>query len=370
MKRSAKSPATPLHPHLKGLAPYPPGKPIEEVQREFGLKEVVKLASNENPLGPSPRAMKAMSRVADEMNLYPDGAGYYLKQGIAKKLSVTPEEIVLGNGSDEITLFLALCYLGKDRSIVTSNYAFIRYTMAATLMNARTKIVPMRDFRHDVAGIIKAVDKTTAIVFVDSPCNPTGAILTQSELETLLKKIPSHVLVVLDEAYYEFARADKSYPDSLALRKRYPNLIVTRTFSKAYGLAGLRIGYGIAPAAVTHDLDRVRPPFNTSRMAQAATLAALDDAAHLRRVIANNEKGKAQLNVALTRLGFRCLPSWGNFILAEVPKDCPPGAELYASLLRKGVIVRPMDGYGLKRHVRVSIGLPRENKSLIRALNA
>jgi histidinol-phosphate aminotransferase len=363
-----KSAATPLLKHLETLAPYPPGKPIEEVQREFGLKHVVKLASNENPLGPSPRALKAMRTAAEEVNLYPDGGGYYLKQEIARRLGVTPGEIVLGNGSDEITLFLALSYLDHRHSIVTSDLAFVRYRMAAQIKNAKSVLVPMKRFAHDTAGIAGAVSRATRLVFIDNPCNPTGSMVTRRQWERLLAAIPRDVMVVADEAYYEYAKHDPDYPDMPALRKKYPNLIVTRTFSKAYGLAGLRIGYAIARPEIVRDLERVRPPFNTNRIAQAAALAALGDTAHLRKSVATNEKGKRFLVPALEGLGIRCMPTWGNFILVDVSKTGWTGAALNDALLRRGVIVRPMGGYGLHAHLRVSIGLPVENRRLIQAL--
>ncbi len=370
-RKSNKQPnacASLLHKHLANVAPYPPGKPIEEVQREFGLKEVIKLASNENPLGPSPKALKAMAAAAREMNLYPDGAGYYLKRGIAKRLGVGEDEIILGNGSDEITLFLALCYLGPGRSIVTSDYAFVRYRMAAELMNARAKLVPMRDFRHDTAALGKAVDDSTVLLFLDNPCNPTGAMTTRRELARLLADVPRRVLVVVDEAYYEYACGDADYPDTLALRRKHPNLIVTRTFSKAYGLAGLRIGYGIARKEVVADLERVRPPFNTNRMAQAAALAALSDSGHLKKSVANNEHGKKYLAGEFRKLGLRFIPTWANFILVDLSPRGISGSELYEKLLRRGVIVRPMGGYGLKTFVRISIGTGEENRRLAEAL--
>lgn len=354
--------------HLESLAPYPPGKPIEEVQREYGLSEVVKLASNENPVGPSPRALEAIRETAAEVNLYPDGGGYYLKQAIAKKLKVEPDEIVLGNGSDEITLFLALCYLESGCNIVTSDLAFVRYRMAAQIKNAETILVPMRHFAHDTGDIAKAVNLHTRLVFLDNPCNPTGSMVSRQELEKLLKAIPPDVLVIADEAYYEYAKHDSAYPDTLALRKEYPNLIVTRTFSKAYGLAGLRIGYGIARPEIIRDLDRVRPPFNTNRVAQAAAVAALDDSAHIRESVSVNEKGRRYLVPELEKLGVRLQPTWGNFVLADIEATGWNGVDLNEELLKRGVIVRPMGGYGLPHHLRISIGLPEENERLVEAL--
>lgn len=359
---------TPLHAHLKALDPYPPGKPIEEVQRDYGLKDVAKLASNENPLGPSPRALKAMHAAAAQMNLYPDGGGFYLRTELAKRLGVEPEEIVLGAGSDEITTLLALCYLRPGRSIVTSEFSFIRYRMAAMLMGGRAKVVAMKKFRHDTAALTAALGRNTKIVFIDNPCNPTGAMMTSRELGRLLRAIPERVLVVIDEAYYEYARDDPDYPDTMALRRRHENLIVTRTFSKAYGLAGLRIGYAVARRQVVADLDRVRGPFNTNRMAQAAALAALEDRAHLRRSIAANNKGKRYLGAAFAKLGLEFVPTSGNFILVDFSGTAMSGLEVYEELLRRGIIIRPMGSYGLAAHARISIGTPAENRRLVGAL--
>lgn len=370
---AAKSKSAPgqhplLRPHLLDLAPYPPGKPIEEVQREYGLTNVVKLASNENPLGPSPLAVAEMKRLAGEMHLYPDGGGYYLKRKLAAALGVSPEEIILGNGSDEITIFLALAYLREGRNIVTSNYAFIRYLMAARLVNADVRLTIMKDFRHDIDATIDAVNESTALVFLDNPCNPTGAMINKRELGRLLRAVPASTLVVIDEAYFEFASSDKDYPDTLALRRKHPNLIITRTFSKAYGLAGLRIGYGVAPAEVIRDLDRVRPPFNANRLAQAAAAAALDDEAHLSRSREVNERGRSYLTDYFSHSGLAVVPSHANFILVDVSSRWPSGQWVYEELLKRGVIVRPMGGYGLKNHIRISIGRARENAALLNAL--
>lgn len=363
------SPRAPLHPHLEALAPYPPGKPIEEAQREYGLDHFIKLASNENPLGPSPKALKAMATVAGEMNLYPDGAGFYLKRELAAKLGVTPEEIVLGAGSDEITVFLALCYLGPGVNIVTSECAFVRYRMAAQMMGAETKLVPMRDLAHDAKALAAAVDKNTRIVFIDNPCNPTGAMTPDAELgRGLIHSVPPETLIVIDEAYYEYAVADPAYPDTMKFRKKHPNVIITRTFSKAYGLAGLRVGYGIARPEIVRDLERVRPPFNVNRMAQAAAVAALGDARHVERAVKLNEKGRAWLTRGMEKLGARVYPSWANFLLVDFAALGVAGGVVYEELMRRGVIVRPMGGYGLRNMVRISIGLMEENQILVAAL--
>jgi histidinol-phosphate aminotransferase len=359
---------TPLLDHVRGLTAYPPGKPIEEVQREFGLRNVVKLASNENPLGPSPRAIRAMLRSAKEMNLYPDGGGYYLRQAIGKRLRVSPEEIILGAGSDEITSLLAFCYLGPGRSIVTSEYSFVRYKMAAIQMNAETRIAPMEKLRHDPQALRWAVADSTVLMFIDNPGNPTGSMMTKRELAGLLDEIPPQILVVIDEAYYEFAAGDRNYPNSLALRKKHPNVIVTRTFSKAYGLAGVRVGYAIARREIVNDLDRVRSPFNANRMAQAAATAALEDELHLRRSVKNNDDGKRYLEKEYKALGLDYTPTWANFHLVNVEPSGKTGAQICDELLRRGVIIRPMGGYGLPHYVRISIGTMQENRKLIREL--
>jgi histidinol-phosphate aminotransferase len=354
-----------LNSHLKRLFPYPPGRPVEEVQREFGLTDVVKLASNENPLGPSPKALKAMGDAAGEMHFYPDGNGFYLKQALARRLGIAAGEIALGNGSDEITGFLAQAYLGPGRGLVTSNYAFVRYRMAAELVRAPVTLVPMKGMRHDVKAIARAVKATTAMVCLDVPCNPTGGSLTTREVVWLLKRLPSRTILMLDQAYHEYCADEADYPDGPALRREWPNLVVTRTFSKAYGLAGLRIGYAVARPEIVTDLDRIRPPFNTNRMAQAAALAALGDTAHLRRSVRVNAAGKRQLERGFDNLGVRRWPTHANFILIDIGCD---GRAAFVELQRLGVIVRPMAGYGLASCLRVSIGTREENRMCLVAM--
>ncbi len=354
-----------LNAHLKNLAPYLPGKPIEEVQREFGLDQVIKLASNENPNGPSPRALKAMAAVAPEMHLYPDGAGYYLKQELAKRLNVKLEELILGNGSDEIMMFLALAYLAPGKELITSNYAFVRYLMAAQLTGAKCTRVPMKNMCHDLKAMAKAITPQTTMICLDIPCNPTGTIVTKKELSAFLKKVPQNVIVLLDQAYFEFAEHDAEYPDGLAFFNQFANLVVTRTFSKAYGLAGLRIGYGVMRPEIVIDLERVRPPFNANRMAQAAAIAALDDNAHLKKTMTVNAKGLAQLDKGLKTLGCKTWPSWANFILVDTGRD---GKTMFMELQKLGVVTRPMAGYGLSNFLRISIGTAEENKRCLAAM--
>lgn len=351
--------------HLEKIQPYPPGKPIEEVQREYGLDSVIKLASNENPCGPSPKAVKAMQAAAGEMHLYPDGGGFYLKDALAGKIGVKADEILLGNGSDEIVAFLAMAYLTPRRGLITSKYSFVRYRMAAELVGAPCTLVEMDDLCHDLDAIAAAVDKNTAMICLDIPCNPTGTLVTKRQMTAFLDKVPKDVIVVLDQAYFEFAESDPKFPDGLKLRKRFPNLIVLRTVSKAYGLAGMRLGYMVSRPEIVTDINRIRPPFNTNRMIQIGTIAALEDKAHLHKTLTTNAKGMAALEKGFAKLGLKSWPSYANFILVDMGRDC---REVFEALLREGVVTRPMAGYGLGTCVRFSIGMPAENRRCLAAL--
>jgi histidinol-phosphate aminotransferase len=351
---------------IPAILPYPPGKPIEDVQREYGLDSVIKLASNENPLGPSPKAVKAMTKVAGEMHLYPDGAGFYLKQALARKHGVKPEQICLANGSDEITDLIATAYIEPSHNVVVSQYDFISYRLAAMMVGAEVREAPLRsDWRADVRALLEKVDANTRLVCIANPSNPIGTMVKRAELTEFLNKVPPTTLVLIDEAYCDYAQ-DKAYPNGLSYLKKHPNLIVTRTFSKAYGLAGLRIGAGFAHPEIVKNFDRVRAPFNTSRIAQAAALAALDDTAHLKRTVEANEKGRALFETAFKKMGLDYVPSQTNFLLIEVGY----GAEITEALMRLGVIVRPMGGYGLPNHIRVTIGTPAENRRFLAALKS
>lgn len=349
---------------IPAIMPYPPGKPIEEVQREYGLDSVIKLASNENPLGPSPKAVKAMQATAVDMHFYPDGNAFYLKQALAKKLGVKTEQIILANGSDEITDMIAIAYIRSTDNVVFSQHDFISYKLAALMVGATFKEVPLKNWRVDVKGLIAAVDKKTRLICLANPSNPIGSMIERKELQALLEGVPPQTLVLIDEAYSEYV-TKPSYPNGLKFLKKYPNLVVTRTFSKAYGLAGLRIGYGVAHPEIVEIFDRVRPPFNVNRMAQEAALAALQDEKHLKRAVETNEKGRKVLEDAFTKLGLEFVPSFTNFILFDAAM---PGGEIMERLLRQGVIVRPMGGYGLPTHLRVTIGTPTENRRFIAAL--
>ncbi len=351
---------------LRDVFPYQPGKSIASVQRELGLKRVVKLASNENPLGPAPKAMAAY-RKAEKLNgLYPEGTSPELRAGLARFHGVEPESVIVGNGSDEIIRLLCEAFVDPEDEVVVSQHGFIRFKQQSSMMGARVIEVPMTDWTHDLALMAKATSPRTKLVFVANPNNPTGTYNTQEEVEALLAAVPKTALVILDEAYFQYAQAIPGYPKSLPdLVKAHDNLVVMRTFSKAYGLAGLRVGYGIADAELTGWLDRIRMPFNVNLPAQLACLEALKDAAFVRKAVALNEKERLSVARALGDLGFGVGESATNFVFARSPI---PGRELFKSLLRQGVIVRPLDEYGLPHHIRVSIGTASQNKALFAAL--
>ncbi len=355
----------PFRQELANLQPYPPGKPIEEVQREHGLTEVVKLASNENPFGPSPKAVEAIAAQLTELHLYPESGCYYLRNKLAGLLGVTPENLIFGNGSDEIVALMAMAFLDNTHNIVCSERTFIRYEMGATSMGALTRHVPMREWRHDVDALAAAVDQDTRFLFLANPDNPVGSAVSAAEVRRLLETVPSSVIVVLDEAYYEYARAWPEYPDAIQWLAEFPNLVITRTFSKAYGLAGIRVGYAIGNPGIWNVVDRVRPPFNVNRLAQEAAMAALDDDGHLSRTVSGNAEGLSRFYQAFDSLGLSYVKSYANFVLVNMKR---PAAAVYESLLRRGVIVRPMGIYKLPEHLRISVGLQTENEIFIDAL--
>lgn len=355
----------PFRKALESLQPYPPGKPIESVQREYGLEKIAKLASNENPYGPSPLALTAISEELKNLHLYPESNCYYLREKLARHHQVSEDHLFFGNGSDEIVALLALTLFEEQQNIVCSEHTFIRYEMGAMSMGASTKHVPLSDWKHNVDGLIAAVDSNTRCVFIANPENPVGTAISHTEVEKLLAAVPSDVLVILDEAYYEFAADWADYPRSGELYKKYSNLVILRTFSKAYGLAGLRLGYAIGSPELWSAIDRIRPPFNVNRLAQAACMAALDDHDHLRRTIDGNAEGRNYLYQEFRRLNIEFIPSYTNFILFNMKR---PALPVYELLLRRGAIVRPMGIYKLPNHLRVSIGLSEENKFFIDAI--
>ncbi|MFQ5881288.1 MAG: histidinol-phosphate transaminase [Candidatus Methylomirabilales bacterium] len=353
-----------VQPQVLGLVPYSPGRPIEEVERELGLDEVAKLASNENPLGPSPLALQAIREALQGLHRYPDGGCYSLRHGLSRRLGVRPEELCFGNGSNELLELTARAFLGPEDEVVIAHPAFIVYRHVCQAVGCQIREVPLKDFTHDLPGMLRAVTSRTKLVLLGNPNNPTGTCVSPTELEDFLKELPGHVILVVDEAYREYL---PKYLQSDLLRHiregRY--LLTARTFSKVYGLAGLRIGYGIAPAEMVEMLNRVRQPFNVNTLAQRAALAALEDTAHLEETLRITEAGRRSLESRLKELGLSYVPSVANFIVVDVGTD---GAMIAQALLRKGVIVRSMEGYDLRTYIRVTVGTPRENVRVIRAL--
>ena len=352
---------------LRDVFPYQPGKSIASVQRELGLKNVIKLASNENPLGAAPRAMAAYRKAEKSCALYPEGASPELRGAIARHHKLEPESVIAGSGSDEIIRLLCEAFVEPEDEVVVSQHAFIRFKQQAVMMGARVIEVPMTDWTHDLELMAKATSPRTKLVFVANPNNPTGTYNTAEELDALLAAVPKTALVVLDEAYWHYAHAIPGYPKSLPdLVRAHENVVVLRTFSKAYGLAGLRVGYGVGDPELVGWLDRIRMPFNVSLPAQLACVEALKDGAFVKRSVALNEAQRDVVSRALGDMGFGVGDSATNFVFARSPL---PGRELFKALLRQGVIIRPLDEYGLTQHVRISIGTPAQNKILIKALS-
>ena len=351
---------------LRDVFPYQPGKSIASVRRELGLKSVIKLASNENPLGSAPRALAAYRKAEKSNALYPEGSSPELRAALARFHKVEPESVIVGNGSDEIIRLLCEAFVEPEDEVVVSQYGFIRFKQQAAMMGARVIEVPMTDWTHDLALMAKAASPRTKLIFIANPNNPTGTYNTADELAALLSAVPKTAIVVLDEAYFQFAEGLGDYPRSLPeLVSAHENLVVVRTFSKAYGLAGLRVGYGVGDPELVGWLDRIRMPFNVSLPAQAACAEALKDSAFVKRTVALNEVQRAAVARALSGMGFGVGESATNFVFARAPL---PGRELFKALLRQGVIIRPLDEYGLPAHVRVSIGTPAQNKTLVKAL--
>ncbi len=357
--------------YVRAIAPYQGGKPISEVAREFGLDEasIVKLASNENPLGIPASAKAAMQQVLDELARYPDSNGFDLKSALTKKFGVPADWLTLGNGSNDILELAARALVQPGESVVYSQYSFAVYPLATQAVGARAIVVPAKDFGHDLDAMAAAIAPDTKLVFIANPNNPTGTFIDGAEIAAFMQKVPAQVVVVLDEAYTEYLPADKRY-DALVWVRDYPNLIVSRTFSKAYGLAGLRVGFGIAQPALTDLLNRIRQPFNVNSLAQAAAVAALGDESYLQKSAAVNAEGYAQLTSAFAQMGIEYVPSFGNFVLFRAGSDDGAGARVNLALLKRGIIVRPVGNYGLPQWLRVSIGLPQENAAFLDALKA
>ncbi|HEY2336258.1 MAG TPA: histidinol-phosphate transaminase [Burkholderiales bacterium] len=354
--------------YVRSIAPYQPGKPISELAREMGLDQakIVKLASNENPRGIGPRTRAAIEAAIADIARYPDGNGFELKQALAKRYGVDMASIVLGNGSNDVLELVALAFLGPGRAAVFSQHCFAVYPLATQARGARSIVVPAKDYGHDLEAMAKAIDDETYVAWLANPNNPTGTFVRAEGIEAFLRRVPERVLVVLDEAYNEYLPHDLK-ADSARWLKRHPNLVITRTFSKAYGLAGLRVGYALAHPSVADVMNRVRQPFNVNSMALVAAAAALDDMEFVARSYAENLQGLRQLEEGSNSLGLEFIPSYGNFITVRVGR----AAEIYKRLLRRGVIVRPIGGgYGLPEHLRVTVGTAQENEKFLGALAA
>ncbi len=350
--------------YLKELVPYPPGKPLEELEREYGIKDAIKMASNENPLGPSPKAQQAVIQSVGRLHRYPDGASYYLKEKLCKVWGVAQENMVLGNGSNELIEFLVKVALRPGDEAISSSPSFLMYTKLVQAAGGKNVTVPLSDFRHDLSGIARSVTSRTRLIFLDNPHNPTGTVLDRDDFNDFLASLPDHVIVVLDEAYGEFVRDDRC-PMGIEYVGKDSRVVFLRTFSKAYGLAGLRVGYGIMDAGLATYLERVRQPFNVNLPAQAAALAALEDQEYLKTVLETTWQGMEYLSQELDRLGCTVFPSQTNFILVDVKKDA---RAVYEQMLRQGVIIRAMTSYGFPTFMRITVGLPDENERCIAAL--
>ncbi len=349
-----------VHPDIAALSPYVPGKPIEELQRELGLERVIKLASNENPIGPSPKALAVLNEGAATLHRYPDGGAYRLREALADRWKVSSDHIILGNGSDEILGLLARTFLAPGDEAVMADHTFVIYKMEVTAAHGKAVTVPLKQWRHDLPAMADAVTPRTRLLFLCNPNNPTGTMVSADEVDRLLARVPEHVIVVFDEAYFEYVRSSE-FPDSMAYVKQGRNAIVLRTFSKIYGLAGLRIGYGVTTPEITNLLNRVRPPFNANSIAQRAALAAMGDDEHVAKSRAVNEAGMEQVVSGLRKLGFAPIPSEANFVYFDVARD---GRQVFDALLREGIIIRHIEG----RMVRVTIGQADENQAFLAAL--
>lgn len=352
-------------PAIKTLKPYLPGKPIQQAKREFGLTEVIKLASNENPLGPSKRALEAIQSALPELALYPDALGYELKNVLAHFYQVQSEQITLGNGSNDIFDLIIRSFVETKHEIIISQYGFIAFWVLSQASGAKIIHIPEQNYKQDLIETLNAINDKTRLIFIANPNNPTGTWHTENELTSFLKKVPKDVLIVFDEAYREFMGDEKNYPETLSWVNEYPNLIVTRSFSKAYGLAGLRMGFSVSNPQLAELMNRLRQPFNVNHLAQKACIAALEDVDHLNKTLENNKLGMKQWILALKELNLSYIPSGGNFITVDLKQRAEP---IYQQLLNRGIIVRPLMSYNMPNHLRISIGLPEENSKAIQSL--
>jgi len=358
---------------VANLSPYQPGKPLEELEREYGISNAVKVASNENPFGPSPKVIETIQNFLAnpvELGRYPDGSGFSLKAKISQFYGLKSEQLTLGNGSNDVLDIISRCFSGPGDEVIFSAYAFAIYYLTTQAVGAKPVITPAQDWGHDLEAMLAAITDNTKLIFIANPNNPTGTCLEGSDIKNFLDKVPEHVVVVIDEAYMEFASHalspwSKKYQQALQWLDNYPNLIVTRTFSKAYGLASFRVGFGASSAEIADILNRVRQPFNNSILALETALVALDDQAFIEKVVQNNWQGMELLIKGFEEQGLAYIPSAGNFICVEVGDNAD---EVYDKLLYQGVITRPIGAYKMPRHLRVSVGSPEENQRVLEAL--
>ena len=351
------------NPQLQDLAVYEPGKPIEETARELGVdpSTIIKLASNENPLGPSPKALQAMRTALEDAHLYPDGSGFYLRKALAAKLRLAPEAIILGNGSNEVIEFLGHAFLNPGDDVITCQYAFIVYKLLATAFGVRTIETPSPDYQQNLDATLDAITAKTRLIFIPNPNNPTGTLISQRDIDRFMSRIPNSIIVVFDEAYFEFL---DDPPDTLRFVRDGRNVVVLRTFSKIHGLAGIRIGYAIAPPEMAEVLHKTRQPFNVNSIAHAGAIAALDDEAHLRETKRVIDEGRAYLQEQFAEMHVAFVPAVANFLMVNVGDGCA----VFQKLLQRKIIVRPLKGYGLPEWVRISVGTMEQNRQLIAAL--
>jgi len=353
------------------IKPYKPGKPIEEVKRELGLKKIIKLASNENTLGPSPRALKALRDYLPKIYLYPEDSCFYLKKELAKRLKVKMENLIIGNGSDEIMELISKTFLNPEEEVIYGHPSFLIYGIVTKIMGGKPVPVPLKDYTYDLKKILRTITKKTKIIFICNPNNPTGTMLNEKEIGAFLKRVPERIIVVLDEAYFDYVER-RDFPNSIRLLKKNKNLIILRTFAKISGLAGLRIGYGIARKEVIALLSKVRLPFNVNSLAQAAALASLKDKKQVKRTRRMNALGKKFLYAAFQDMGLEYIPTQTNFILINLSPACSGtrrnGKKICQELLKEGIIVREMSAWGLNNYIRVTIGREEENRRFIQAL--
>ncbi|MCK5241166.1 histidinol-phosphate transaminase [bacterium] len=343
------------------IQPYQPGKPVAEVERELGIRQAVKLASNENVFGPSPRVRTALRKAVNQVHIYPDGACYYLRAALARDLGCRPDELILGNGSNELLVLLGMVYLNAGDEVLSSQMSFVVYSMVADLLGAKFIAPPMRDFTYDLETMAGFITSKTKLIFIANPNNPTGTLIEKQALRRFIDRVPTHCLVVLDEAYYEYVQRPLAGNTLDWVRERN-NLVVLRTFSKAFALAGLRVGYGMAPAKVRENIERVRDPFNVNSLAQVAALAALADKAYMRKCVAYTQTERKRLSKELLKLGLKVIPSQTNFLFVKFPRT--EGVQVGQSLLQQGIIVRPFPG----SYVRITMGKIAENNKMLKAI--